>query len=605
MEPCKASSLSWFLIFFVAISLYGVRVLSEEHLVKHEEGPVVEKDQRRTLLATEYGVITAIDVKEGPEKPPYHLQFFTLEPNSLFLPVLLHADMVFYVHTGSGKLTWANDGGTSTIPLREGDLCSLNEGSVFYIQSNLEAERRKLRIYAMFTNTEDNTFDPSIGAYSRVSEMVKGFDKKIMQAALMVSEDVIEEVISTSNTPAIVHAVSEKRNVIQELEVSFLKNFLGDGFNSKKLKTYNIFDNDPDFKNHNGWSIAVTKKQLKSLKHTNIGFLMVHLSLGSILAPHWNPKATELSVVLEGGGMVRTVCGSSNDGETECQNTRFKVKEGDAFVVPRFHAMAQMSFNNEPLVFLGFSTSAKKNHPQFLAGEGSVLHVLDKQILATSFGREKEREREEEEEASKEQKKREREREREEEEARRQQQKREKRRQEEKAKREQEEEEVKEQEKAKRAEEAEAQREQEQAKREKEASAQREQQQAKREQEKRERRRQEEKARREHEKREKEAEEERGGEQEEETAIREQEQKQAEREQRKRESRREQEKVKEEEERERGEEPRKSRTAEWEQEEARRQQEERDRRRERESDNKDQSLRISFEGRRVLKIRNV
>lgn len=60
--------------------------------------------------------------------------------------------------SGSGKLTWANDDGTSTIRLREGDVCSLNEGSVFYIQSNLEAERRKLRIYAMFTNTDDNTY---------------------------------------------------------------------------------------------------------------------------------------------------------------------------------------------------------------------------------------------------------------------------------------------------------------------------------------------------------------------------------------------------------------------------------------------------------------
>jgi len=62
------------------------------------------------------------------------------------------------VASGSGKLTWANDDGTGTIPLREGDLCSLSEESVFYIQSNLEAERRKLRIYAIFTNTEDNTF---------------------------------------------------------------------------------------------------------------------------------------------------------------------------------------------------------------------------------------------------------------------------------------------------------------------------------------------------------------------------------------------------------------------------------------------------------------
>jgi len=28
--------------------------------------------------------------------------------------------------------------------------------------------------------------DPSIGAYSRINELVKGFDKKIMQAALKV-----------------------------------------------------------------------------------------------------------------------------------------------------------------------------------------------------------------------------------------------------------------------------------------------------------------------------------------------------------------------------------------------------------------------------------
>ncbi|KAH1223894.1 Vicilin-like seed storage protein [Glycine max] len=388
MEPRKASPLSWVLIFFLTISLWGVKVSSEEHHHhgKSKEGPVVERDQRRTLLVTEFGEITAIDIKEGQKELPYHLQFITLEPNSLFLPVLLQADMVFYVHTGSGKLTWANDDGTSTIRLREGDVCSLNEGSVFYIQSNLEAERRKLRIYAMFTNTDDNTYDPSIGAYSRINELVKGFDKKIMQAALKVPEDLIEAIINKTETPAIVHAVPEKRNIVQELEASFLKNFLGVGSNSKKLETYNIFEHDPDFKNPIGWSTAVTKKQLKSLKRTNIGFLMVNLNMGSILGPHWNAKATELTVGVDGEGMVRVVCGSGNENETECQNMRFKVKEGDAFLVPRFHPMAQMSFNNGPFVFLGFSTSAKKNHPQFLAGKGSVLHILDKKILARSLG---------------------------------------------------------------------------------------------------------------------------------------------------------------------------------------------------------------------------
>ncbi|KAK7309281.1 hypothetical protein RJT34_05865 [Clitoria ternatea] len=393
MEPRKALlawPFWWLLIFYlVTISLCGVvKASSEEHHDDHE-GPVVEKDQRRTLLVTEYGMISAIDIRNRhPEGPPYHLQFITLEPNSLFLPVLLHAHMVFYVHSGSGRLTWANDDGTSTIDLREGDICSLNEGSVFYMQSNLDAERRKLRIYAMFANTEDDTYDPSIGAYSRINELIKGFDKKIMQAALKVPEDVIEAITSKKNTPGIVHVVSEKHQTVWELEASFLDNFLGVESNKKKkLRTYNIFKNDPDFRNCYGWSVAVTNKKLKSLKRSNLGFMMVNLTRGSILGPHWNPRATEIAVALEGEGIVRVVCGSNkNDEETECQNMRFKVKEGDAFVVPRFHPMAQMSFDNGPFVFLGFTTAAKENRPQFLTGKRSVLHILDKHILATSFG---------------------------------------------------------------------------------------------------------------------------------------------------------------------------------------------------------------------------
>lgn len=107
---------------------------------------------------------------------------------------------------------------------------------------------------------------------------------------MKVPEDLIEAIINKTETPAIVHAVPEKRNILQELEASFLKNFLGIGSNSKKLKTYNIFDHDPDFKNPNGWSTAVTKKQLKSLKRTNIGFLMVNLNMVS----HYNNNNNNL-----------------------------------------------------------------------------------------------------------------------------------------------------------------------------------------------------------------------------------------------------------------------------------------------------------------------
>lgn len=64
--------------------------------------PMVKRDERRSLIETEYGRISAAKISstDGTRRT-YYLQFITLEPNSLFLPALLHSDMVFYVHTGT------------------------------------------------------------------------------------------------------------------------------------------------------------------------------------------------------------------------------------------------------------------------------------------------------------------------------------------------------------------------------------------------------------------------------------------------------------------------------------------------------------------------
>ncbi|KAK1276029.1 hypothetical protein QJS04_geneDACA011680 [Acorus gramineus] len=143
----------------------------------------------------------------------------------------------------------------------------------------------------------------------------------------------------------------------------------------KEAKTFNLFSRKPDFENCNGWSLAVTGKDLHALKGSNIGVFMVNLTKGSMMGPHWNPRANEIAIVMYGQGMVQVVCPGENpplssDIELpKCRNMRFKVKEGDVFVVPRFFPMAQMSFNDDSLVFMGFSTMAKKNRPQFLAGK--------------------------------------------------------------------------------------------------------------------------------------------------------------------------------------------------------------------------------------------
>lgn len=61
---------------------------------------LVKRDQRSLIAKTEFGEISAVDISDG-SNGSYHLQFFALEPNSVFLPVRLHQDMVFYVISGT------------------------------------------------------------------------------------------------------------------------------------------------------------------------------------------------------------------------------------------------------------------------------------------------------------------------------------------------------------------------------------------------------------------------------------------------------------------------------------------------------------------------
>uniref|UniRef100_A0A803L813 Cupin type-1 domain-containing protein n=1 Tax=Chenopodium quinoa TaxID=63459 RepID=A0A803L813_CHEQI len=192
-------------------------------------GRLVKKEDRIPVVATEFGEISAVDVDDGSGtgRHSYHIQFITLEPNALFLPVLLHADMVFYVKTGSGKISWTDSDELNKVSLQRGDVYRLKSGSLFYLHSSLEAEETRLRIVAVFANPEEEKLQgPSIGPYSSINDLVRGFDKSILQAAFQVPEEVVEELTSATDTPAIVYAETKKKNFWQQ-ELLFINVFLG------------------------------------------------------------------------------------------------------------------------------------------------------------------------------------------------------------------------------------------------------------------------------------------------------------------------------------------------------------------------------------------
>ncbi|XP_064959919.1 vicilin-like seed storage protein At2g18540 [Musa acuminata AAA Group] len=385
----------------VVVFVVGMILLCSLSSVNGEEwpSPVVTRESRRTLVLTESGRITAVDVHDG-YGGSYHLQFITLEPVSLFLPVLLHTDMVFYVHTGRGTVTYVNEDKDETdeMDVGHGDVYRLEQGTVFFVRSHPDPTREKLRIHAIFdTAGIDHPLGCAVRAYSNISDLVQGFDERVLQMGFGASLESIRGIKWAPSPPSIVPFSQKDARVQSKWKEGVFEALMGvrgpTGIINKKKKTksktFNFFRAKPDVENCNGWSTAVTHKDLKALKGSNLAAFMVNLATGSMMGPHWNPRATEIATVIQGQGMVQVICPSDPSGKvgdvSKCQNKKFKVQEGDVFVVPRFHPMAQVSYNNDTLVFVGFSSMAGKNHPQFLAGKRSVLRTIDRDVLAASF----------------------------------------------------------------------------------------------------------------------------------------------------------------------------------------------------------------------------
>ncbi|XP_076942000.1 vicilin-like seed storage protein At2g18540 [Bidens hawaiensis] len=361
---------------------------------------VLRKDERSPLVWSEYGDISAIKINDGVNGC-YHIHFITMDPHSLFLPTYLYSEMVFFVNSGNGMLSWIEvekeDYEVQQLKLKTGDIFALQPQTVFYLRNNLTDYPQDLEIYAVFFNGPVGWLqNQECGrVYTGVRDLVLRFDNNVLKATLNVSEEVVKELREGERQPLIVKEhehESETNAFMSEVNSGIVRAFLRtQNYNDKKKKgkkqkdrreAYNIFKADRDVRNHFGWSASVNNEQLDGLSNYSVS--MVNLTKGSMMGPHWNPTSEEIMIVLNGQGMVQVVCPSVTS-EPDCTTLRFQVDEGDMFVVPRYHPMVHMSFSNKSFVFMRFTMTSENNSPQYLAGEDSILQTLDKTLLADSF----------------------------------------------------------------------------------------------------------------------------------------------------------------------------------------------------------------------------
>ncbi|CAH9072436.1 unnamed protein product [Cuscuta epithymum] len=377
--------------------------------------------EEKEVVRTEAGVIKVVSggsdrlMKSLQKQPLIDIGFITMEPKSLLLPHYLDSTLVLFVRLGDARIGHIYKDELVERDLKAGDIYTIEAGSAFYLVNTAGGQR--LRIICSIVGTSptigSNPFQPFfIGGGKHPASVLAGFDFKTLSTAFNVSGRELGELLganlsgpivplSDSNHPA--NAWTGFLDLKQEERVALLKRAAafeapvdreGEGWtwlfrklmsplmsnNDDATDPYNLYESKPDFSNDYGWSMAVDENDYSPLKLPDVTVYLVNLTAGSMMAPHINPRATEYGVVLRGTGEVQVVFPNGTLA------MKAEVKEGDVFLVPRFFPFCQIASRNGPFEFFGFTTSARDNQPQFLAGEGSVMQLLRGRELAKALG---------------------------------------------------------------------------------------------------------------------------------------------------------------------------------------------------------------------------
>ncbi|KAL5831210.1 hypothetical protein ACOSQ4_016564 [Xanthoceras sorbifolium] len=368
---------------------------------------------------------------------PMHIGFINMEPQTLYVPQYVDSSLILFVHRGEARIGSIYRDDLVERKLRTGDIYRISAGSTFYLENT--AEKQRLHIICSIDPSESlgwGAFQSFfIGGGIHPSSILAGFHHETLANAFNVSESEVEEImnrqregpivyVSESHSPSLWAKFSQliEQDRLQQLkrmvglqqepeeeeeaqdqeegeeeeeeeeEITWSwRKLLGSVFgtrienggsgesSSESPDSYNIYDRSPDFQNNYGWSVALDESDYSPLKHSGIGIYLVNLTAGSMMAPHLNPTATEYGIVLRGSGTIQIVYPNG----TSAMNA--KVKQGDVFWVPRYFAFCQIASGTGPLEFFGFTTSARKNRPQFLVGANSLLRTLPSPELAAAF----------------------------------------------------------------------------------------------------------------------------------------------------------------------------------------------------------------------------
>ncbi|KAL9171140.1 hypothetical protein ABFS82_04G190700 [Erythranthe guttata] len=300
---------------------------------------------------------------------PMHVGFITMELRTLFIPQYVPR---FQPHSlREARVGHIYKDELVERSLKVGDIYRIEAGSAFYMINRAEGE--KLHVICSIDASDSlgwhtvQSFFVAGGTYP--TSVLAGFDHSTLSAAFNVSEAELGKMLTKQhNGPIIYLSSNDSRSPSVWSKFSEMEHHQK-LTHMRRIVHVTGAEDIEDVEEEQpivAWSI---RKLLFSV-----------FGKGSMMAPHINPRATEYGIVLRGSGTIQIV----HPNGTLAMNAQ--VTEGDVFWIPRYFPFCQIASRSGPFEFFGFTTSARNNRPQFLAGANSLLHVMRGPEFEAGFG---------------------------------------------------------------------------------------------------------------------------------------------------------------------------------------------------------------------------
>ncbi|OIW11283.1 hypothetical protein TanjilG_28374 [Lupinus angustifolius] len=356
----------------------------EEEEEEEEENPFLfDDDDFETRFETEDGrvrVLHRFTKKSNLLRGIHNFRLATLEAegHTFVSPCHFDSEAVFFVVKGRATIGMVREEKTERFNLEQGDIIRVPSGTPVYLVNR--DHNQKLFIAKLHMPLAvPGKFEAFYGPGGRNPEsFLTAFSWELLEAALKSPREKLERLFQKQEKGGIFKISKEDVESVSKVKGSGIWPFGG-----RSSGPFNIFKS-PIMSNQYGRLFETNLDDHSQLKDLNLILSFANITNGSMTAPMYATRATNVIMVSDGKGYIEMVCPHVSSTHSY-HPFKASLKPGVVFVVPTGHPFIIVASNKNNLQLLRFQLHAQGDNTLTFAGKKNVVKALDKEAKELAF----------------------------------------------------------------------------------------------------------------------------------------------------------------------------------------------------------------------------